>query len=182
MRPADLSELERRLGDLAEALGGRAPSKAALRVWLDTLAECDAGDVWPVLTEWPKSHGKPPLPAEALKAARELAAARRERVAAADRDAGKAFSPAALRGDPRSPAYQEFRAALAALKARSRPSGKAWAWRLRERELAGERLNEAQRQNWRAALRGDGAAAIDRGDDDEARREREAIMAEGGDA
>ena len=32
---------------------------------------------------------------------------------------------------------------------------KAWAWRLRDRENAGERLTIAQRDMWRAALRGE---------------------------
>jgi hypothetical protein len=44
-------------------------------------------------------------------------------------------------------------AALSAeLKNRARPDPKAWAWALRAREEAGERLNEHERRMWREAL------------------------------
>lgn len=180
MRPTDLPELERRLTDLADALGGRAPSKAALRVWLDTLAECTMPDVSSVLTDWPKSHAKPPLPAEVLKACRDRLSDRIERQAAVDREAGKTFSVDRLKGDPNSPAYRAFQAALAELKRKPKPGPKDWAWRLREKEIRGEFLYPVQRENWRAALRGmPGAEMPSESEADiEARLEREAIQAE----
>lgn len=60
------------------------------------------------------------------------------------------------------------------IKGSAKPGPKAWAWRLREREIAGERLNHAQKDAWRSALRGEVTFA-----DDEAQAERLAIMTEG---
>jgi len=60
------------------------------------------------------------------------------------------------------------------IKSSPKPGPKAWAWKLRERELAGERLNHAQKDAWRQALRGEVTFA-----DDEAQAERLAIMTEG---
>ncbi len=70
MQKTDLPQLEERLKELSEALGGKPPSKAALKVWLDALTEFQTDDVWWVLTDWPKSHAKAPLPAEVLKLCR----------------------------------------------------------------------------------------------------------------
>lgn len=56
---------------------------------------------------------------------------------------------------------EEKARALAILKSFKRPDPqgpKAWAWRMRARELAGERLTLFQRQCWREALRAELAA------------------------
>jgi len=187
MHKHELPELSQRLSQLADALGGKAPSPAGLLVWGDALAECERIDVVSVLTDWPKSHGKMPLPAEVLKLARDAASGRRERAAAAEqaaeRDASKAlqkpghWQPEAGR---LTPAYAAFKRALAELKRRPKPHPKAWAYRLRDREAAGENLPAVARENWRAALRENLRISQEAETEDEieARLEREAIQAD----
>lgn len=186
MRANDAPELQRRLAQLADALAGKAPSAAGLVVWLDALAECDASDVWSVLTDWPKSHAKMPLPAEVLKAARDVASARRERIAEGER---KAADTAAKRlthtldgaySAGKSSAWKAAQAAISEIRKRPKPSGKSWAFALRDRENAGEFLYPVQRENWRAALRETSRTALETEDEREARLEREAIQSEAG--
>lgn len=186
MRSSDAPELQRRLSQLADALAGKAPSAAGLVVWLDALAECDASDVWAVLVDWPKSHAKMPLPAEVLKIARDVASARRERIAEGER---KAADVAAKRlantidgsyVGAKSAAWQAAQRAIAEIRKRPNPTGKAWAFALRDRENAGEFLYPVQRENWRAALRETARTAVETEDEREARLEREAIQAEAG--
>lgn len=69
---------------------------------------------------------------------------------------------------------EQCQAEIRRIKSQPKGGPKAWAWKLRERELAGERLSQIQRENWRAALRGEVTIA-----DDEAQAERLAIMTEG---
>ena len=188
MRANDAPELQRRLLQLADALAGKAPSAAGLVVWLDALAECDASDVWAVLVDWPKSHAKMPLPAEVLKAARDVASARRERIAQAERDAERKAADSLARnlsrfqpeGGRMTPAYLEFKRAMAELKRRPKPHPKQWAYDLRDKESRGEFLYPVQRENWRAALRETSRTALETEDEREARLEREAIQSEAG--
>lgn len=187
MRSSDAPELQRRLSQLADALAGKAPSAAGLVVWLDALAECDASDVLAVLTDWPKSHAKMPLPAEVLKAARDVASARRERIAEGERKAADAAAKrlaqtidGASWPGGKSAAWQAAQRAIADIRKRPKPTGKAWAFALRDRENAGEFLYPAQRENWRAALRETARTAVETEDERGARLEREAIQAEAG--
>lgn len=180
MRPSDANELARRLANLADALGGKAPGAAGLAVWMDTLAECDASDVWGVLIDWPKSRAKMPLPTEVLKLAREVASERRERIAKAEARIGQTFDVAAIRGDLSCPAYAAFRDAVVRLRRTPKPQPKAWAYALRDRENRGEFLFPVQRENWRAALRETTRAGVESMTEDEleALRERDAMRAE----
>lgn len=184
MRPSDANELARRLANLADALGAKAPGASGLAVWLDALSECDGSDVWAVLVDWPKSHAKMPLPVEVLKAAREAAAARRERIAEGER---KAADVAAKRlaqtmdgefAGAKSDAWKAAQRAIAEIRKRPKPSGKDWAYALRDKDARGEFLYPAQRENWRAALRETARTAVETEDEREARLEREAIQAE----
>src|SRR5512139_402776 len=88
MHKQELPELSQRLAQLADALGGKAPSPAGLLVWGDALAECKTDDVKATLTDWPKSNTRMPSPADVLKRCRELAAARREAQDAIERAKG----------------------------------------------------------------------------------------------
>lgn len=187
MRSSDAPELQRRLSQLADALAGKAPSAAGLVVWLDALAECDASDVWTVLVDWPKSHAKMPLPAEVLKAARDVSSARRERIAEGERKAADAAAKrlaqtidGASWPGGKSAAWQAAQRAIADIRKRPKPTGKAWAFALRDRENAGQFLDPVQRENWRAALRETARTAVETEDEREARLEREAIQAEAG--
>jgi hypothetical protein len=184
MQKHELPELSQRLAQLADALGGKAPSAAGLLVWGDALAECERIDVVSVLTDWPKSHAKMPLPAEVLKLARDAASVRRERAAAAEQAAERAAAQALQKpghwqpeAGRMTPAYAAFKRALAELKQRPKPHPKAWAYRLRDREAAGENLPSVARENWRAALR-ENLTVSETEDEREARLEREAIQAE----
>lgn len=180
MQRSDLPMLEDRLQQLADALGGRAPSAAGLLVWLDALKEVHFDDVKAALSDWPKSNVRMPAPAEILKATRE-ATSRLIEARAAEFSKGNRAPVPAPKGDPNSPAYLAFKAAMVELKKRPRPQGKDWAWKLREREISGEELLPVQRENWRSALRGvPGAEVPDETESQrEARLEREAIVAEG---
>lgn len=70
MKATELPVLSARLNELAEYYDKRAPGAAALRIWLDVLAECQLHDVQAVLTDWPKTHRVMPLADEVLKACR----------------------------------------------------------------------------------------------------------------
>lgn len=186
MRPSDANELAKRLANLADALGGKAPGASGLAVWLDTLAECDGSDVWAVLVDWPKRNARMPLPAEVLKAARDVASARRERIAEGERKAedmaAKRLAQATdgARTGTNSDAWRAAQREIARIRKRPKPGGKAWAYALRDREAAGEFLYPAQRESWRAALRESARASVEAETEDkrEERLEREAIQAE----
>jgi hypothetical protein len=185
MQKHELSELSQRLAQLADALGGKAPSAAGLLVWGDALAECERIDVVAVLTDWPKSHAKMPLPAEVLKLARESATGRRERAASAEqtaeRDAAKALQkPGHWKPEAggMTPAYAEFKRSLDELKRRTKPTPKAWAYRLKDIEEVGVNLPPVAKENWRAALKENLRISPETEDQIEARLEREAIQAE----
>lgn len=184
MRPSDATELAKRLANLADALGGKAPGAAGLAVWVDTLAECEGSDVWSVLIDWPKRNARMPLPAEVLKAARDVASARRERIAEGER---KAADVAAKRlaqtidgaqAGGKSDAWRAAQREIARIRKRPKPAGKDWAYALRDKEARGEFLFPAQRESWRAALREPTKANAETEDEREERMEREAIQAE----
>ena len=165
MQKHDLPELTKRLAELADALGGKAPSAAGILVWLDALAECAVDDVRAVLSDWPKSHGKMPMPNEILKLARDRLSVRVEKRAEDNaKHNRKPWSPDALRGSTEvgKEHLRRIKAALAMPKA----ARKAWATRI----PAGagdyaQRLAEKVSGMPREA--------------DEAQLEREAIQAEG---
>jgi len=177
---SELAELSTRLAQLADALGGRAPSAAGMLVWLDALGECRLPDILDVLRDWPKSHAKMPLPAEVLKLAREMLTSRTEAVADGYAKTARApFSPAEFKGDPNCAEYRAFRAFYAQHIRRSKPAPKAWAERLRDREAAGEQLNHAQSEAWRRALRAPRKVDAQETDGErEDRAERDAIQSE----
>ncbi len=167
MNKTDLPQLEARLRELSEALSGKAPTVAALKVWLDALQECPADDVWWVLTDWPKSHAKAPLPAEVLKLCRERMSLRVEKAAEVySRDDRRPWSPAAI------PANTEIaRRELAKIKsilASKKAHPKAWA----------PRVLKAPRCDYAAMLARKVADPVETPEEMEARLEREAIQAE----
>lgn len=174
MQRADLLRLSERLTELAEALGGKAPTAKGQIVWLDALGECAIDDVLAVLTDWPKSHAKMPLPVDVLKLCRERVSERVERRAEANaRDNRRDWMPDAI------PARTEVgRAELARIKAVLRTPKqhvKAWARRILEghRPNAGEYATELARR-----VLFDPDSEQESPDDREARLEREAIAGE----
>lgn len=178
MQKHELPELAGRLAQLADALGGRAPSPAGLLVWLDALAECSMPDILAVLTEWPKRHHKMPLPAEVLAQARARLSERVE--SQAEKNRREAPSLADMIAGLRRNMSDEAKAAREQIADWLKSSGangrnwRAWARELKAREEAGEPLSEVQREAWRTALRLTESDA-----EREARSEREAIVAAG---
>lgn len=171
MQKHELPELSQRLSQLADALGARAPSSAGLLVWLDTLAEVAMADLLAVLTDWPKSHGKMPLPNEVLKLCRDRATERAERESDGYKlDGGKALA-GVYRHDDGSCTPEVARAHLAEIRAtladctpgtiagafvhiggRNGMDPLEWARVLRVRDEAGEPLLPIQREFARDAL------------------------------
>lgn len=157
MKAVDLPELDRRLSELADAFGTRPPSKGALNVWLDALKECQFDDVKSVLSDWPKSHAKAPLPAEVLKACRTMMSERIERQAEINRQTAPTIADL-VEGLKRnlSPeskkAREEIAARLASANSKVKDH-KAWAKKLKARDESGEQLLECQRNAWREALK-----------------------------
>lgn len=153
MHKHELPELSQRLSQLADALGGRAPSPAGLLVWGDALAECSRDDVLAVLSDWPKTHSKMPLPAEVLKLCRERLSDRIEREARTRAARGHDdwdIEPSVC-ANVDGEAYRQFTAFVRSLTKTPR-NPKAWSLALRDREEAGERLNYVQSKLWRDAL------------------------------
>lgn len=180
MHKANLPDLSQRLSQLADALGGRSPSPSGLLVWLDTLAECAMDDVLGVLTDWPKSNSKMPLPADVLRLSRERTSFRLESQSAQNAKTARAPAPQFV-GDKNSPQYQAFCRWVA--KHRPTPPPRAWAWKLKAREERGENLLPVQMDAWRVSLRyeiAEPTADLDPVAVREARIEREAMQAEGG--
>lgn len=117
MLPSDITELSRRLCELADALNGKHPTSAAMKVWFDALQDVAVSDVLHVLTEWPKTHVKPPVPAEVLRLCRDRITNRIEESSKANAvDARKDWKPEHLRGDPQSPQYLAFKAEFAPMR------------------------------------------------------------------
>ncbi|HSV73525.1 MAG TPA: hypothetical protein VLH79_07185 [Chthonomonadales bacterium] len=153
MTPADTPALALRLAHLADVLGARAPSSAALALWADALAECAAADAFATLADWPRSNARMPTPADILRITRERISERIERTAADHARANRQpWSVERLRSAPGSTAHVDALAAIRRALAQPRPHPRAWAERLRDREHAGETLGYQQRRLWRAAL------------------------------
>ena len=171
MDKVDVPRLSTRLGELADALQGRAPSSAGLTVWLDALREFKFDAVLGALSSWSVAHVKMPAPADIVKVCRDSASARLERDAARQRDAGGFSMP-----NPNSPVAKRE---LAKIKdALSDCHGKLiaghfrhisgrdadpkeWARVLQVREAAGEVLSLTQLVIWREALGVDRLAAAE---------------------
>lgn len=175
MNRNELPRLTDRLAELAEVLGGKPPSAKAAMVWLDALAECQIDDVLAVLTDWPKSNSRMPLPADILNRARNRLSDRIERLAEENKKNAPKWSEmmTGLR-ENLSPAAINARAELAAWAATAKSKArdhKAWAKKLKADEEAGKPLLYVQQQAWRKALRIKETDA-----QKEARIEREAIV------
>ena len=142
MRNEELTRLKARLDELAEYYGTKAPSNAALKVWLDALRECHIDDVEFVLTDWPKTKQRAPLASEVLVLTRAHISDRIEAEAARNaREARKEWSVEKLTpSDPNSPAYLQFKRDFAEIMARPKPHPKAWMTDYLRRADAGENL------------------------------------------
>jgi regulator of protease activity HflC (stomatin/prohibitin superfamily) len=167
VRREELAIVAERLSELAEVLGGKAPSAKALPVWLDALAECPIDDVKFAFTDWPKRAVKMPAPADILKACRERMSARAEREGQQERIEGKALAPIYRRqgtSEAELKAKAEIRAILAGcsrgfiagtfqhIGGRNSADPLEWARVLRVRHEAGEILGSMQVANYRSAL------------------------------
>jgi hypothetical protein len=167
MQKHELSELSQRLAQLADALGGRAPSPAGLLVWGDALAECGCDDVMAVLSDWPKAHAKMRLCRERLSARVEGAAAQR---AKSNREPWSATSlPASTE------MARQHMAEIRRILRRPKPDRKAWIPRV---------LAAGASESYAYALALKAAGGLqerhETESEREARLEREAIQADAG--
>lgn len=179
MQPSDLPNFELRLNELADALGnGKHITPGALKVWRDTVGECLYSDIQSVLTDWPMSHTKPPLPSEVLRACRERVSDRIERETKENSAGG--WSVSRLKGDPKSPGYLAFKAATAGMSKANKPHPRAWATKLRDDAAQGFELTACQEWVLRQYRRRYEfvSAGARRVEDIEAIEERKAIQAE----
>lgn len=154
MNKSELPELSQRLAQLADALGGRAPSPAGLMVWGDALQECRTDDVKIALSDWPKKNVKMPSPADILKVCRSETSRRLEDEAEQNRRAAPTLK-GALRSaadGPTETGRAALREILSILKS-PKPDPKDWARVLKVREESGETLDSHQSRMWREALR-----------------------------
>lgn len=139
MNKVDLDELSQRLHQLADVpLVGKPPSSGGLLVWFDVLKEASFGEVLSVLTDWPKTHGRMPLPNEVLKLTRERISTRIEEQAKL-----RAREARELTFDVRNlPANTEIAqrelAKIKAILATPRPSKRAWIDKILARHAAGD--------------------------------------------
>jgi hypothetical protein len=67
MRPTDNPILFERLCELADAVGGKKPTQAGLKVWYVVLKEYDLPNVVNVLDNWARRSGKMPAPNDVFK-------------------------------------------------------------------------------------------------------------------
>ena len=147
MQRSDTGWLTERLTELAEALGAiRAPSARAIQVWLDVLGECHHDVVKGVLTDWPKSHGKMPVPAEILKACREVASVRLEqRTKEIAGSARASWSPTRL--PKNTEVGRREMAKIRAILASPKPHPKAWMDRAESEDAREARLEREAMQS-----------------------------------
>lgn len=64
MQAIDRATLKEQLVSLADAFGSKPVTDKGVMVWLDTLKEFATHEVMSLLIEWPKYHGKVPVPHE----------------------------------------------------------------------------------------------------------------------
>lgn len=153
MNANDLPALEKRLAELSDALGGRAPTKGSLRVWLDALSECRFDDVQRALSDWPKTAIKPPVPADILKLCRSETSRRIEEEAKQNLATAITLDDVIQRADTDPEMVKRELAKIRAILSSPRPGPKDWAYKLKAAEEAGEKLDIQQSRLWREALR-----------------------------
>jgi hypothetical protein len=172
MQKSDLTQLDDRLRQIADALGGKSVGAAGLKVWLDVLSGERFDDVLSVLTDWCRKNSRMPHPADVLKECQSRVSNRIEAQAKANRDSAIGLEEALALAKGASPnsaiAKRELAKILSILGTRSGgfiagsfqhiggfgPSDdhKAWAKKLQQRESDGEQLSLTQAQAWREAL------------------------------
>lgn len=146
MHKQEIPELSQRLAQLADALGGKAPSPAGLLVWGDALSECRTDDVKAVLTDWPKSHTKMPSPAEVLKRCREMSSDRIE--AESKRNAATAPTIDSILAIPADgPNAKAFRRMWSAIRSKKASCPREWC----NSVLASDRPEAAEFKDFAAA-------------------------------
>lgn len=173
MQKADLTRLDDRLHEIADAVGSKAIGPKGLKVWLDVLSGERFDDVLSVLTDWCKKNSRMPMPADVLKSVQEMASRRIEAQAEENRRNSIGVEDAlrmAAKNSTSNPemAKRELANIRSVLGTRSggcvagtfqhigghgdRDDHKRWAKVLRAKEEAGEQLSLTQAASWREAL------------------------------
>lgn len=79
MERMSIPRLIEKLNSLAETFDKKPVSVKAAEMWFEALREFDAELILSLLANWPKTHGKFPVPAELWKACNEIASEEREK-------------------------------------------------------------------------------------------------------
>jgi hypothetical protein len=67
MNEQQIAQLQQRLQELADAYGAREVTAGAVRVWHDALKPYSYPLIQGVLTDWPKTHSKMPVPSDIVE-------------------------------------------------------------------------------------------------------------------
>ncbi|BAP88331.1 uncharacterized protein E1O_12000 [Burkholderiales bacterium GJ-E10] len=155
MTETDLPTLKARLSETMGALGGKDPTDGAVKGWFVALRDLPLHAVVDALDGWLRAKSKFPTPAEI----RAIVGNRRgeEMERRARDESARSLTVAQMQpASADSAAYREFRARLAVRagtpRAGTPASNRWWAYQLRAREMAGERLMRCQSAAWRAAI------------------------------
>jgi len=124
MTPTEIPMFVESVMQLADALGGKAPTQAGLKVWIQVLREFPLPEIIDQLDGWAKRSNKMPAPADVWKVCNERRIDRLEASAAAERNT---FSAEAKRAFQRNDALGKKLRTLAAT-VREQPSADAKDW------------------------------------------------------
>jgi len=148
MQKNDLPRLTKRLEQLAEVYGGKAPSAQGVLVWMDALGEVSIDDVEWCLTEWPKTASRTPNPADVLKACRTRVSDRLE--AQGKREAALAPTLETIRANSAdSPNARAFWRMFGAMQKGKVTGPKDWCARVLADDRAGSELQSFADQTMR---------------------------------
>jgi len=125
MTPLDTPLLSENLINLADAIGGKAPTQAGMKVWIQTLREFPINEIVDVLTNWAKRATKMPAPADVWKSLNDARAERMESDAATRK---REYEHEAKQTMHRNPVIaQKLSALLAEMRGRPKNDPKEWA-------------------------------------------------------
>lgn len=141
MRKLEFEDVRKRLLDLAEAYDRKPPGDGALRVWWDTLEALPVTDVLLTLADWARSKQKFPTPAEVFAVANDRGIDRREEKAAELKAQEKREVEQFFRGKtPEGTRALVLIKDMLAAKAAETPDPRAWARKILDRYVDGEKV------------------------------------------
>lgn len=134
MTPIDHPQFIERLVQLADALGGRAPTQAGLAIWIQTLKEFQFHEISDQLDAWAKRSTKMPAPADVWKACNEYRTDRLEQAAKVEKVRERKEADAAFKRSDRL--GKALRALVVKLRDQEPRDPKEWAETLWQRFIS----------------------------------------------